>query len=215
MNKLIIQLHNPARQQGSLMLATLLILLVITMLGMASVDSTGLEMKMSSNSRVQQQVFEAAEYTLSWVENNVTISGFYSNAQISNGAVGGSCGSICFTPTCTGGYCFLGAPGALPADPPNGLCSLAAPAVEPATDSTLWATGSGRYKTLAIPGTALTTKYIIEYMCWTAKDPSSPKLAGGGPAWANAVHMYRITTLATGEDGRARVMLRSAIKQIP
>jgi len=211
MNKLIIQLHNPARQQGSLMLATLLILLIITMLGMASVDSTGLEMKMSSNTRVQQQVFEAAEYTLSWVENNITISGFFTNAQISNGAVGGSCGSICFTSTCTGGYCFNGA---LPADPANGNCALNAPAVEPATDSTLWTTGSGRYKTLAIPGTALTTKYIIEYMCWTAKDPLLPKLNGGAP-YSNAVHMYRITTLATGEDGRARVMLRSSIRQIP
>ena len=50
----------PGKQKGALILLTLLILLVISMLGMSSVDSTGLEMKMSSNSREQQQAFEAA-----------------------------------------------------------------------------------------------------------------------------------------------------------
>ena len=198
-----LQMQYPARQRGSLMVATLLILLVISLLGMASVDSTGLEMKMSSNSRVLQQVFEAAEYTLSWVENNMKATNYFTNAQISNGATGGSCGAVCFTNTCTNGYCFSGSNPTVAAS-----CALAAYTTEPSADSTLWANGSGRYKTLAIPGTALTTKYIIEYRCFNAKTPGTAMLP------ANYIAVYRITTLATGEDGRSRVMLRSTVRAL-
>ncbi len=183
------------------MVATLLILLVISLLGMASVDSTGLEMKMSSNSRVQQQVFEAAEYTLSWVENNLQAIGYFTNGQISNGVTGGSCGSVCFTSACTNGYCFSGSGATAFA-----TCALTPYTTEPSADSALWTTGSGKYKTLAIPGTALTTKYIIEYRCFTARTQ-------GTPIATSSTQMYRITTLATGEDGRSRVMLRSTVKK--
>ena len=201
MNNLCRHINNPSRQRGALMVATLLILLVISLLGMASVDSTGLEMKMSSNSRVQQQVFEAAEYTLSWVENNMAATGYYKDPlQIGNQA---GCGSTCFTSTCTNGYCFAGNSANVSS---FASCAIGSFATDPSADSTLWATGSGRYKTLAIPGTNLTTKYIIEYRCFTAKDPA------GIASASNYAHMYRITTLATGEDGRSRVMLRSAVR---
>ncbi len=198
MNKHCLPLHSPASQQGSLMVATLLLLLVISLLGIASVDSTGLEMKMSSNSRVQQQVFEAAEYTLSWVENNMATNGYFKDPQISNQS---GCSPTCFTSTCTNGYCFAGTNATTFAS-----CAIGAYGTDPSADSTLWTSGSGRYRTLAIPGTALTTQYIIEYRCFTAKDPTLATSA------SNFAHMYRITTLATGEDGRSRVMLRSSVR---
>src|SRR5690606_977331 len=104
--------------RGALILVTLIILLVVTVLGMSSVDSSGLEMQMSSNSRLQQQTFEAAEYTLSWVENNLAQSGYFSLASITNDVAGlggeGVCGAICFSGACNNGYCFNGSysPGA-------------------------------------------------------------------------------------------------------
>lgn len=199
------------KQQGALILVTLIILLVVSLLGMSSVDSTGLEMQMSSNSRLQQQTFEAAEYTLSWVENNLATTGYFSLASVTNdtdpaGGEDGVCGTACFTSACTNGYCFNGtyAPGAL-----WDTCALSVPATEPNADAALWADGSGKHRTLAIPNTSITAKYIIEFGCYTAKDPAQDiNLVG------NQARVYKITAYVVGEGGGARVMLRSAVADI-
>jgi len=187
------------KQQGALILVTLIILLVISMLGMSAVDSTGLEMQMSSNSRLQQQTFEAAEYTLSWVENNLATTGYFSKASITNNtndtAGEGFCGTVCFSSACTNGYCFNGTytPGAL-----WNTCALGVPATEPNADAGLWADGSGKHRTMA-----------IEFSCYTAKDPAQDiNLVG------NQARVYKITAYVVGEGGRARVMLRSAVADI-
>jgi len=194
-------------QQGALILVTLLILLIVSMLGMSSVDSTGLEMQMSSNSRLQQQAFEAAEYTLSWVENDLVTRGYFSTSSVTNNVDGDAgepaCGALCFTDDCTGGYCFHGtyAPGDL-----WSACVVGLPAVEPNANAALWADGSGKFLTVVVPNSGVTAKYIIEFMCYTAKDPTKDITEVG-----NQGRMYRITTYVVGEGGRARVMLRSVV----
>lgn len=198
------------KQKGALILVTLIILLVVSLLGMSSVDSTGLEMQMSSNSRLQQQTFEAAEYTLSWVENNLATTGYFSKASVTNNtddtASEGFCGTACFSSACTNGYCFNGTytPGSL-----WSACTLGVPATEPNADAALWADGSGKHRTLAIPNTTITAKYIIEFACYTAKDPAQDiNLVG------NQARVYKITAYVVGEGGGARVMLRSAVADI-
>jgi type IV pilus assembly protein PilX len=197
-NMLRAQPTNPKQQRGALMLVTLVILLIITLLGMATVDTTGLEMQMSSNSRQQQATFEAAEYTLSWVENELQTNGYFSDNQLNNT----SCGSVCFSNACTNGYCFYGS------NPNTFLCTLTVPTTtEPYADGALWANSSGKHQTLTVPDSGLTAKYIIEYWCYTAKDLSLPFDD------SNKAHVYRITALATSADGRVRTMLRSVIRQ--
>lgn len=190
----------PRRQQGALILVTLLILLVISVLGMSAIDSTGLEMQMSSNSRAQQQAFEAAEYTLSWVENSIKGSGYFSTNSLSNTSP--ACGTICFESTCSKGYCFDGS------NPNNTAnCRLNTPVSEPYESTTIW-NNANFHKTMSIPNTTITSKYIIEYRCYTARDSTLPFSA------ANSARMYRITVYAIAEGGRARVMLRSLVKEV-
>lgn len=189
-----------AGQSGSLMLVTLIILLVISLIGMSTVDTTGLEMHMTSNSRQQQQVFEAAEYALSMVENNLYEIGDYTNNQLTNT----SCGSVCFSTACTGGYCFNGT------NPNTLTCTtLTAAATEPYRNSAIWTTGSGKYQTIVVPipglASGITVQYIIEYWCVGQRNTTIPLQAG------NTVNLYRITVLASGESGRARSMLRSTV----
>lgn len=195
-------------QRGVLMLVTLVILLVISLLGMATVDTTGIEMQMASNSRQQQEVFEAAEYTLSWVENTLDQNNYFSATQLTNQT---GCNTTCFTSTCTNGYCFSGTGSPSIANIPTWTTATSCVLTNPATpfhqDSAIWATGSGRHRTLTVPSSGLTTKYIIEYRCHTTR------IDGTGIS-GNAVQMYRITTLATSEDGRSRVMLRSSMKAL-
>jgi type IV pilus assembly protein PilX len=190
-------------QRGALMVLVLLILLVVSMLGMSTMDATGLEMQMSSNSREQQQVFEAAEYTLSYVENQIQTNGF-SPESLQNAT---GCGAVCFDATCSNGYCFDNS------DPLNDPmlwdCQVGAPATEMYESADVWdddpADGSDS-QTLAIPATNMVARYIVEFRCYAAENPAlqlSP---------TNLTPVYRITAFVIGESGRTRVMLRSTMK---
>lgn len=197
MNRYLNRSGLPRRQGGALIVVTLVILLVVSMLGMATMDTSGLEMRMASNSRDQQQAFEAAEYTLSWVQND--IAGRFTNAEISNAS---DCGAICFEPTCSGGYCFQGE---YPTDPAN--CELSAPGTEIHTNPAIWEAGSGLHQTLAVPDIGVTARYIVEYRCYTALNPSQEFHHE-----TNYARMFRITAYVVGPAGRGRSMLRAVIK---
>lgn len=181
-----------------MIIVTLLILLGITMLGMATMDSTGLEMRMATNSRSHQQAFEAAEYTLSWVENDILSNGGFTDASLTNTA----CGSICFEATCTNGYCF---DGSNPTDWTT--CSWNNPAAEAYESAGLWQDASGFHRTLNINAASVTAKYIIEFRCYTALDETQ------AISITNNTKMFRITAFITDQNGRSRVMLRSTIKE--
>tara|TARA_R110000772_G_scaffold90923_19_gene187318 strand:- start:15 stop:596 length:582 start_codon:yes stop_codon:yes gene_type:complete len=185
------------KQQGALLVITLIMLVIISMLGMSTMGTTGLEMQMSNNSRDQQASFEAAEYTLSWVEDSIQTSTF-SNANLTNS----NCGSICFDTTCSNGYCFRGDD----ADSWN-QCEIDDSNPDPYTESAIWS-NSGFHRTLAIPNTSITAKYIIEFRCYTALDPTLQMDV------TNFTRVYRISAYTVGEGGRARSMLRSTMKEL-
>ena len=187
-------------QCGSLILVTLVILAIVTVLGVSTMDSARLEMEMSSNSRSYQEAFEAAEYTLAWVEADIAASSFFSTDSLAN--ITPACGTVCFSSSCTNGYCFNGI------NPDNtSTCKLDAPTLQPYQDAAIWSTAS-KHRTLAVPNTSITAKYIIEYRCYTSRDPTLPYSNG------NSTRMFRITTYVVGEGGRSRIMLRSMIKQV-
>ncbi|MGB0467588.1 MAG: pilus assembly PilX family protein [Pontibacterium sp.] len=52
------------QQRGSLLIVTLLLLLIMTLIGMAGIEVTGLEEKMAASMRDRQMAFEAAETAL-------------------------------------------------------------------------------------------------------------------------------------------------------
>ena len=133
------------QQSGALLVITLIMLVVISMLGMSTMGTTGMEMQMANNSRDQQASFEAAEYTLSWVD--------------------------------------------------------------PYTDPDIW-NDSGFHRTVTVPNTSITAKYIIEFRCYTALDPTLQMDV------TNFTRVYRITAYTVGEAGRARTMLRSMMKEL-
>ena len=149
------------KQGGALLVVVLVMLVIISMLGMSTMGTSSLEMQMSNNSRTQQASFEAAEYTLSWVENNIQNTSV-SNANLTNN----NCGSICFDSTCSGGFCFRGDD----ADSWN-QCEIDDSNPDPYTQESIWTT-SANHMTLTIPNTNITAKYIIEFRCYTALDPT-------------------------------------------
>src|SRR3990170_55026 len=92
----------PLKERGALLIVVLFILLVTTILGLSAMDATGLEMQMSSNSREQLVMLEAAEHAVAQVAKQISaLDGFTDNSLTNN-----DCGNLCFDENCTGGYCF-------------------------------------------------------------------------------------------------------------
>jgi type IV pilus assembly protein PilX len=63
------------RQQGAILIVSLLMLLVMTLLGITAVSTTSLEEKMASNNRQRQLAFQAASSALrdaeTWMRTNI------------------------------------------------------------------------------------------------------------------------------------------------
>ncbi len=64
MNPTHVYAPRPTRQQGSILIISLIILLVLTMLGVSSMSTSTMEERMSGNSRDQSRAFQAAEVGL-------------------------------------------------------------------------------------------------------------------------------------------------------
>ena len=64
------------RQQGAILIVSLLLLLVMTLLGITAVSTTSLEEKMASNNRQRQLAFQAASSALrdaeTWLRTNIS-----------------------------------------------------------------------------------------------------------------------------------------------
>jgi type IV pilus assembly protein PilX len=74
------------KQSGAALVVSLLILLVMTLIGVSSMQTTTMEEKMASNTREHQQAFEAAEAALraaeKHIEDDVTVTaGFDTNGS--------------------------------------------------------------------------------------------------------------------------------------
>lgn len=85
----------PKKQAGAVLIISLIILLVITLMGLAGMQTTSLQEKMASNMRDQNIAFQAAESVLRDAEADI----------LSSGRVSGLTG---MTSSCTDGLCYGG-----------------------------------------------------------------------------------------------------------
>lgn len=184
-------------QQGALLALTLIMLLIISMLGMSALDTTGIEMQMSSNNNAQLRAFEAAEFTLSKVETDLRNSRFSIASIMNNTDI---CGDICFNMNCSQGYCF---DGTSPLDWEK--CKLKVPATSPYQTEAFWKNGGGSHLSLALPQQNITAQYLIEFRCYSPFDFSTPIDAN------NIARAFRVTAFIQTKDKKAQVLLRSTI----
>lgn len=192
-------------QRGVVLLASLIILLVVTMLGTAAMQGTGLEFKMAKNTEERQQTFQAAEAVLRRVESNLQALP-YTGTQL-NSATCATDSINCFEENCAGGLCFLGEN---IVNQSGCLQYSGAPPTDPIwSDSNaldVWNTAT-RHRTLTSSG--VDVDYIIEFRCFIDNADGGTVSLGNGDAF------YRITTLATGPTGRIQVMLQSTYSVPP
>lgn len=182
--------HKQARtgQRGAALVVSLLMLLVMTVLGVAGLGTTNLEQRMAANNRDRDVAFQAAELALRDGERNVQNSN-YTLAS--------------FTSSCTNGLCAKAA---------------GTTAVWRDGTLDVWNTASrnftysGASSIQVANGVSQAPQYIIEFLDyarpvgWTAGDPAP---GPGDP------EMYRITAIGYGLSSDARTMLQSTYQKNP
>jgi type IV pilus assembly protein PilX len=204
------------QQQGVALIVSLVILVLVTVAGVATMESTGMQLKMANASRDRQQAFEAAEAALRVVEENVN-DNVDNLAELDNFYYECS-GGDCYKADCAGGRCFQGiwrdgdeVKQCKSVDDSN------SPTVEPPSTSP-WETGEtdeylnvwddpARYLTAAIDGYDNDVRYIVEFRCFTPAD-SAVELSD-----SNYAQIFRITARGMSNSGRVETMLQSTYKR--
>lgn len=172
------------RQRGAALAVVLILLLVMTLLAVASLRGTLLEERMSASVRDRSLSFQAAEAALR--------EGEALAEQLASGAV-----PLPAAGTCLNGVCAIIAPDAAAADPP------------PWKNEAVWATA--RVAAFDFEGQTAQPQYIVEQLAdnvpakgsCTSSEDVSPDAACTGKE-----QRYRITARSQA-DGRATVMLQS------
>lgn len=196
-------LNMPA-QRGAALVVALILLLVLTLIGVSTMESSSMEMKMANQSRERLIATQAAEAGLRDAESFIQATGFGDDELSNSGCTAGT--QNCFTANCSdGGYCFDGSNAASVT-----TCTLTAPASPVWEDATLnvWST-AGRHHVLAAPNMQANVKYIVEFLCYIPGSVSDASVS------VNPHLLFRITSLATTKSGKSRVMLQSTYKAKP
>jgi type IV pilus assembly protein PilX len=197
-------------EAGFALIASLFILVLVTILGMSTIGSSNLQSKMVNVSSSRQALFNAAEQTLAIVEGQIEADLYVQDNFYTNIA------DNVFSASCTDGLCFFGSYNESAADHFDCDPSPTTPPLEPIWKDTtigsggVWADAS-LHQTEAAVGLNNPVKYIIEFLCYV--DRSGTELLKASTPNNGAEH-YRITVLATDDFNRGQVMLQSSYKHI-
>jgi type IV pilus assembly protein PilX len=176
--------HRPQSQRGAVLAVVLILLLVMTLLGLASLRGTLMETRMSANQVDRSLSFQAAEAGLR--EGEAAATGILVSALPGGGAAGSGCA--------------------------NGLCAMPNPAATTQVwqDPLVWAAAPSVSATNFLGKTA-TPKYIVELLAVNVPPTGSCTTSGDVSPDAEChgtEKRYRITAQSDATD-RAQVMLQS------
>lgn len=205
--------HTSGHQRGATLIVSLIILAVITILGVASMRASNLELRMAASARDRAVAFQAAESALARVEREVIPQFSISNV------LPGCSETECFNPDCNNGLCFTGdLDGAVYRDD----CRLADATGEVGQSwkiTNYWDT-TGSHRVMRVTSSRpvegggsyvpVDVRYLIEFLCFV---PSSADAIDDGENSRNSgVPLYRITVRAEGEARRSAVVLQSVYR---
>ena len=203
------------RQRGAALIVSLIILGVMTLIGVSSMQRSGLELKMVSSAHDRSVAFEAVETALTAIEldlstNPPPLMNHYSDCS----------GGGCFNSECTSGLCFSGE---FYPSQERAQCYISDP--ETTVQNDFWSdkkldvwNSNGKHSTVNVEGLKTPVKYIIEFLCFTnvgAEMGTGFSTQGATASRSeneNYKPLYRITAMASGNASRATVVLQSTYR---
>lgn len=225
---------NINQQQGATLIVALVLLAIVTIVGIAGMRGSNLEMKMIASARDRAMAFEAAEAALKIVENNLIQYALKQSLPDDGTIPDESIPDLTnvtsvFSKDCTTtpGYCFTGS---IDLSKPYESCvnyDINDPVNTPLWEqASIWDTAS-LTQTVTVATTPdgkaaagesgdMQAQYIVEFMCFTLKDKTFFAIEDdkNNNTASEATHMpmYRITASVEGLGGRSRVMAQSLVK---
>jgi type IV pilus assembly protein PilX len=192
-------------QKGSVLLVSLIFLLLLTLVGVSSMNMTSLEEQMAGNFRDHDLAFQAAEAALlageEFVEDTFDITQAYTSPACS--------GAICYTSSGTAGLSFNGAL----TGPASPVANCDSGTTKEWEDSSIWSDSSKtRASSGQISGTVENARYIVEFRCFMPRD--SVNLDPDPDVYAQWSPAFRITAVASGTSTDSTVMLQSIYKLV-
>lgn len=172
-------------QEGATLFISLVMLLILTVLGVSSVQNTGMQEIMSRNSRDSSMAFQGAESAV--VDSEVYIESLNSLAPFESANTEGRYNASA-----------------------SGDVDLSAFVWTDDEDDTT--NNSRGYSTVgtAIAGVATQPKYIIEYIKTVVTDEDLLNIENvAGSGGTSRTNVFRVTTFGTGGTTAARVMLQT------
>ena len=193
--------------QGHVLVVSLVLLLAITTIGIASIGDVTINERVATNYRDSNLSFQAAEAALREGEiraETLAVTHLWTNF------INTCTGNDCFTPVCNNGLCFSG----------NYTSANSCTTVPPATPiweipSTWSSNGVAATVATNFPNLVESPKYIIEFMCFVPVDPDTnpnPTSNYPGVDWS---YMYRVTGYSLGEGGSSTIAVQSTYKVDP
>jgi type IV pilus assembly protein PilX len=193
-------------QRGNTLLVSLLLLLILTLVAVGSIGGVSLGQRMATNYENRGVAFQAAEATLAEAERAADL---LSQGFDEGNFAAGCSGDDCFTAVCNDGKCFNGTYSV------GSVCNLDNTAVDPATVDATWTSNASSASVQNFPELTAAPRYIIEFRCYVQADPDSAASPSVPPPYdVDWAYMYRISSLAQGANGGARVLLQSTYKVV-
>ena len=177
-----------AQQHGFVLIVALVLLLILTMLGLAATQTTSLEERMAGNDRNHSMAFESGEAGLSAAYSGI-LQGLWSNAQFAGNANG-----LYLLATCC-----AGSGGYTSAWTVSGAWGGALPITSPVSG-------------LNIPEVSQQPIFLVEELPPVAPPGSNLAVQQNGSG-TPPVQPYRITVYATGGDQTTHVILQTVVTQ--
>lgn len=173
----------PCRETGMVLIIALILLLVLTILGLAAVQSTALEEKMTGNTRNHQMAFQATEAALRAGEDGLK-QAIYTNFNNSSGL-----------------YEYDANNGNIWESSSNGCLA----------NCVSWSSASSVIAfPNPIPGISQPPVFVIEQM--PPQPNPGQNLAQQSYGDTPTIQLFRITALGTGGDSKTQVMLQSTFR---
>lgn len=186
MRKLSPSWHCRTRQSGMSLFPALMFLLVLSVLGVAALNSTLLQEKMAGNTKDTNVAFQSAEAGLRDAEADVV-------KNITSATL--------FTPSCTNGLCTP------PSTWPTPSSTDISKAIDWSNSAKTRAYGS-QTSAPALPDVAAQPLYVVEKLSTLAVAPGGSAGIGLTPPNSGGT-AYRLTVLGTGARVESHVILQS------
>ncbi|MAR89501.1 MAG: PilX N-terminal domain-containing pilus assembly protein [Pseudomonadota bacterium] len=188
------------RESGSVLLISLVMLLILTLVGVASISGVSMTEKMTNSQRDYDIAFELAEAAL--VQGERWLDDY--DPSWKHDHIDANCtGNLCWTQDCSTGLCFRGS---YPSTA-NALCEVDSSGTPIWQVEANWENKALTYSE-SVPAVDQ-PKYMIEFLCYTPRDPAN---FTEPPDYTSWVRVYRVTALAYGTHPETRVMLQSTYR---